>query len=76
VLANIVLVPFSPLYYLGIAAHALITLIIGVICVIGSRRVARLKWAVVLIILGIVAGGVGGTVVIVEALPGVLSRLI
>lgn len=75
-LVDIVLVPFSPLFYLGVAAHGLITLIIGIIGVVGSRHVARIEWAIILLILGIVAAGIGGTLLILGALLGLLSTLI
>lgn len=75
-LLGTVLIPFSPLYYIGVAAHGLITLIIGVICLIGARFVGRLEWAIVLLILGIVATGIGGTLVALGALLGLVSRLI
>jgi len=70
-----VLIPFSPLYYIGASVHGLVTLIIGVICVIGSKYVARLEWAIILLVLGIVATGLGGTLVILGALLGLVSVL-
>jgi hypothetical protein len=75
-LLNIVLVPFSPLYYLGVAAHGLLTLIMGIIGAIGSRYVSRLEWGIILLILGVIAGGVGGTLILLGALLGLLSILI
>ena len=70
-----VLIPFSPLYYIGVSVHGLVTLIIGVICVIGSKYVARLEWAIILLVLGFVATGIGGTLVILGALLGLISAL-
>ena len=74
-LLGTVLIPFSPLYYIGASVHGLVTLIIGVICVIGSKYVARLEWAIILLVLGIVATGIGGTLVILGALLGLISAL-
>lgn len=71
-----VLIPFSPLYYIGVAAHGLLTLIIGVICVIGAKYVGTLAWAIILLILGIIATGIGGTLVIIGALLGLVSSLL
>lgn len=59
-LVGVVLIPFSPLYYIGVSVHGLVTLIIGVICIIGSRYVGTLVWAIILLVLGIVATGIGG----------------
>ena len=73
---SIVLVPFSPLYYLGVSAHGLITLIIGIVGIIAARCVARLEWAIVLIILGVIAAGIGGTLLVLAGLLGLLSKLI
>ncbi len=75
-LAGTVLIPFSPLYFMGVAVHGLITLIIGIICVIGSKYVARLEWAIILLILGIIATGIGGALVFLGALLGLISRLV
>ena len=74
-LLGTVLIPFSPLYYIGASVHGLVTLIIGVICVIGSKYVARLEWAIILLVLGIVATGIGGTLVILGALLGLIAAL-
>src|SRR4030065_2749077 len=74
-LLNTVLIPFSHLYYLGASVHGLVTLIIGVICIIGSKYVGTLVWAIILLVLGIVATGIGGTLVILGALLGLVSVL-
>ncbi len=74
-LVGIVLIPFSMLFFAGVVAHGLITLIIGVISVIGSKYVARLDWAIILLILGIVASGLGGALIILGSLLGLVSNL-
>ena len=74
-LFNTVLIPFSPLYYLGASVHGLVTLIIGVICIIGSKYVGTLAWAIILLVLGIVATGIGGTLVVFGSLLGLVSAL-
>jgi len=51
-------------------------LVIGVICIIGSRYVSNLVWAIVLIILGFVAGNLGGSLLILGAILGLLSTLL
>ena len=65
----------SVLAAIGTFGYGVIELIIGLICVAGSRYVGNLGWAIVLIILGIIAGGIGGILVILGALLGVVSRL-
>ncbi len=74
-LLGIVLVPFSPLYYIGVAAHGLITLIFGIIAIIGAKQVGTLWWAIGLLVLGIIATGFGGTLIILGALLGLVSAL-
>jgi phosphate starvation-inducible membrane PsiE len=65
---------FSPAgYYLTGALYSVVAIIIGVICVIGSRSVGTLVWAIVLLVLGIVSGGLGGILVILGALLGLVS---
>jgi hypothetical protein len=67
---------FSPLAFLGKSVHSLVEIVLGVICIIGSRLVKNITWAVILVILGLVAGGIGGTLVVLGALIGLLSKLL
>ena len=68
---------FSPAgYYVSGASYSLVAIIIGVICVIGSRSVGTLVWAIVLLVLGIISGGLGGALVIIGAIPGLVSILV
>lgn len=70
-----VYLPFhSPLAgYFGIG---IISLILGVVAVFGSKRAHELIWAVVLMIVGYVGGGIGGLLVLIGGLIGLLSRYI
>jgi len=65
--------PFhSPLSgYFGIGV---ITLVLGIVAVFGSRRVNELVWAVVLMVVGFLSGGIGGLLTLVGGLLGLLSR--
>lgn len=64
--------PFhSPLAgYFGIGA---ITLIFGIVAVFGSKRVHELVWAVVLMAVGFLGGGIGGLLTLLGGLLGLLS---
>lgn len=66
---------FSALGALGNLAIGVVHVILGIICIAGSKFVGHLGWAIVLLILGIVAGGIGGVLVIIGALLGLLARL-
>ena len=65
--------PFhSPLAgYFGIG---IITLVLGIVSVFGSRRVNELAWAIVLMIVGFLSGGIGGLLTLLGGLLGLLSR--
>ncbi len=65
---------YSPAgYYLSGALYSMVAIIIGIICVIGSKSVGKLVWAIVLLVLGIVSGGIGGFLVIIGAILGLIS---
>jgi hypothetical protein len=65
--------PFhSPLAgYFGIG---IITLVLGIVAVFGSRRVNELIWAIVLMVVGFLSGGIGGLLALLGGLLGLLSR--
>ena len=65
---------FSPAgYYLTGVMYSIVAIVIGAICVIGSKSIGILPWAIVLLVLGIVSGGIGGVLVVLGALLGLLS---
>lgn len=72
---GILFVPFSALFFLGEATYGLVTLIIGVVCIICSRLVSSPIWAIIFIILGLAAGGLGGILVVMGAILGLISRI-
>ena len=59
--------------YFGIGV---ISLILGVVAVVGSKRVNELIWGIVLIVVGFLTGGVGGLLALIGGLVGLLSRYI
>lgn len=66
---------FSPIGVAGVFATGVLGLIIGIVCVIGAKYVRSLGWAIVLLILGIIAGGLGGLLVILGAIIGIIAKL-
>ena len=70
-----VYLPFhSPLAgYFGIGV---ISLVLGVVAVFGSKRVNELVWAVVLMVVGFLGGGIGGLLTLLGGLLGLLSRYV
>ena len=67
--------PFrSPLAgYFGIGV---VSLILGVVAVFGSKRVNELVWAIVLMVIGFLGGGLGGLLTLLGGLLGLLSRYV
>jgi len=67
--------PFhSPLGgYFGIGV---VTLILGTVAVFGSKRVNELVWAVIVMAVGFLAGGIGGLLAPLGGLVGLLSSYI
>ena len=47
-------------------------IICGVIAIIGAKSASTLVWAIVLIIVGIIGGGLGGLLVILGGLLGLI----
>ena len=64
-------------YYLhwGYTYGGILTVIMGIIAVIGAKSVNTLVWAVVLIIVGLVGGGLGGLLVLVGGIFGLIKAL-
>ena len=57
----------------GGTIRALVQIIIGIVCIAGSKYVSTLTWGIILLILGIVAGNLGGTLVLIGAILGLIS---
>jgi len=67
---------FSGFYfYWGYSYGGIVTLIMGVIAIIGSRSASTLAWAIVLIIVGLIGGGVGGLLVLLGGILGLITVL-
>lgn len=62
---------FLPLF--SGTVRALIQIVIGAICIAGSRYVSTFTWAIILLILGVLVGNLGGTLVLVGAILGLIS---
>ncbi len=59
----------------GFAYFGIVTIICGIIAIIGAKSVTTLVWAIVLIIVGIIGGGLGGLLVILGGLSDSLRIL-
>jgi hypothetical protein len=64
---------FGPFLHWGFAYGSIVTIVCGVIAVIGAKSVNTLVWAIVLIIVGAIGGGLGGLLVVLGGLLGLVS---
>jgi hypothetical protein len=57
-------------------ARGILAILLGIVAIIGSKYVSTLAWGIVLIIVGIIAGDLGGALVFFGALLGLISTVI
>jgi hypothetical protein len=69
---------FTASFLGGLSAFTggVLDLILGVVAIAGAKWVSRPVWGIVLLIVGIIAGGAGGVLVFLGALLGLISTLI
>jgi hypothetical protein len=53
---------------------AIVGIILGIVAIILSKRATELMWAVVLIVVGLIGGGIGGLLVLIGGILGLLSK--
>lgn len=61
--------------YFSFAYSGIVMLICGIIALVGAKNVAAISWAIVLIIVGIIGGGIGGLLVVLGGIIGVILYL-
>jgi len=54
----------------------LLAIVLGIIAIVGHKHATELVWAIVLIVIGYVGGGVGGLLVLLGGILGLLSKYI
>ncbi|XUX00507.1 MAG: hypothetical protein TUN42_00590 [Dehalogenimonas sp.] len=62
-------------YGWGFFNGGLITLLAGIIAVIGASRVRELVWAIILIVVGLIGGGLGGLLVLIGGILGLVASI-
>ncbi len=56
---------------------AILGLVLGVVAIIGSKRVTELIWAIILIVIGLIGGGgIGGILVLIGGILGLISKYV
>ena len=62
-------------FHWGFTYGGIVTIVMGIIAIIGAKSVSTLVWAIVLIIVGLIGGGIGGLLVVLGGLIGLISYL-
>ena len=63
--------PMAGYFSLGV-----ISLLLGIVAIFGSKRIDELVWGVGLMIIGFLSGGIGGLLTLIGGLVGLLSRYV
>jgi hypothetical protein len=62
------------------AGFGILALILGIIAIIGAKHVTELIWAIVLIVIGLIGGGAGGSIggllVLIGGILGLISKYV
>ena len=61
---------------IGGSYWGIIEIILGIIAIYGAKRATDLTWDIVLIIVGVIAGGLGGLLVLIGGIVGLLLRFL
>jgi hypothetical protein len=61
---------------IGGSYWGIIEIILGIIAIIGARRATDLTWDIVLIVVGVIAGGLGGLLVLIGGIVGLVLRFV
>lgn len=66
---------YTVLGAVGAFFSGIVQLILGIICIVRSKWVRSLTWAIILLVLGVIAGGIGGVLVAVGAILGLIDQI-
>ena len=59
----------------GFAYSGIVAIVCGIIAIIGSKSASTIVWAIVLIIVGFIGGGLGGLLVIFGGIIGLIAAI-
>jgi hypothetical protein len=65
---------FSVFGAIGGSFWGIIEIILGIVAIYGSKRVTELVWAIVLIVVGLIGGGIGGLLVLLGGIVGLVMK--
>lgn len=61
---------------IGGSYWGIIEIILGIIAIIGAKRATDLTWDIILIVVGVIAGGLGGLLVLIGGIVGLVLRFV
>lgn len=61
---------------LGGSYWGIIEIILGIIAIIGAKRATDLTWDIILIVVGVIAGGLGGLLVLIGGIVALVLRFV
>ena len=61
---------------IGGSYWGIIEIVLGIIAIMGARRTSDLTWDIILIVIGIIAGGLGGLLVLLGGIVGLILRFV
>lgn len=67
---GVIIPSLLPIIGLSRLSYAIVEVICGVIAIIGAKKATVIGWAVVLIIVGLIGGGLGGLLVVIGGIIG------
>jgi hypothetical protein len=67
---------FSVFGPIGGSLWGIIEIVLGIVAIYGARRATDLVWAIVLIVVGLIGGGIGGLLVLLGGIVGLVSKYI
>jgi hypothetical protein len=67
---------FSVFGSIGGSFWGIIEIILGIVAIYGAKRATDLVWAIVLIVVGLIGGGLGGLLVLLGGIVGLVSKYV
>jgi hypothetical protein len=61
---------------IGGSFWGIIEIILGIVAIYGAKRATDLTWDIVLIVVGLIAGGLGGVLVLIGGIVGLVLRFV
>jgi len=70
------MITFSMFGPFGGSFWGIIEIVLGLVAIYGAKRVTDIAWAVVLIVVGVIGGGLGGLLVLLGGIIGLILHFI